>query len=205
MEKILTIFMFALLSVSFCAQAKQKTLELTTELEAESTLNIHVAVGELEISRYSGDQVKVTVAVKPQNDWHWGSDDYDINNATLEVDRHSDQLHLEIPIDGTEQDWRVMVPHAIHLRLDVGVGEVDVQDADRDVRVDVGVGEVDISLAHDDYRSISADSGVGSADIKGLQNIEHERTMVSESSQVDGAGQYRVNVDVGVGDIDIRR
>ena len=90
-------------------------------------------------------------------------------------------------------------------RLELGVGDIEVDNFANSAAIDVGVGAVRISSALDDYQSITLDSGVGDTKISGMKNDpKHTRKMVSSTTKYRGDGQYSINVEVGVGDIKVR-
>lgn len=185
------------------AFAKDKAfIDETVNVGTESTLHFDIGVGSLNIETYEGEDVILDVVVK-EGDGDWFSS-ADLDNVKLKTRHSGSDYYFEVDEEDTVQEWRVRVPADSNLDIDVGVGEVDLEDVNRDLNIDVGVGEVDISLSDDNYREIELESGVGGADLSGFKNIEQERALVSESIEWRGKGEYRINVDIGVGEVDVR-
>jgi hypothetical protein len=196
------VAIFALLFTTASLGKDRVTLEETISVEAQSTIHFDIPVGSLEITTYDGDKVILEVEVK-EADSDWFSS-VDLDDVEIDITQSGTKLHLEIEKEDVVQKWEVKIPSDASLNIDLGVGEVDIDDFDRDANIDVGVGEVDVYLSGTNYREIELDSGVGGADLDGFSNIDRERAMVSESIEWTGKGDYDLIIDVGVGDIDVR-
>lgn len=196
------ITIFAILFTTASLGKDRVTLEDTISANAESTIHVNVPVGSLEIETYDGDEIVLEVEVKEaDNDWFKS---VDLEDAEIEVRKNGDRIYLEIDMEDVVQSWQVKIPKDADLDIDLGVGEVDIEDFERSANIDVGVGEVDIYLSDDNYADIDLDSGVGGADLDGFKNVDRERAMISESVEWSGKGEHEINIDVGVGDIDVR-
>jgi hypothetical protein len=172
------------------------------EVPADSVLKLNVKVGEVDIETHSGDEIILDVVVTESNDSFFSSRDWD--DVVLDKDISGRNVSLEIDVEDTKQAWTLRIPEDASIDVDIGVGEVDIEDAARDVKVDMGVGSTDIELDHDDYRSIYIDTGVGDASLKGFKGMDSTRSVVSEEISWRGDGKYMVSVDVGVGDASVR-
>ncbi len=173
------------------------------DIEANSTVHIEVPVGSLEIETHNSNEVVVDIRVKQKDDGWFSSGD--LEDVSLEKDIDGDRVHLEVDVEDTAQEWRVILPKSANIRIQMGVGEVEIEEASRDVLVDLGVGEVDVELEGDDYRKINLETGVGGADLDGFKGIERDRTIVSESIYWQGKGEYHIDIEVGVGDVDVHQ
>jgi hypothetical protein len=172
------------------------------EVPANSVLELNVPVGQVDIETYEGNEIILDVVVTESDDAWFSSTDWD--EIQLEKDISGKTVSLEIDAEDTKQEWTLRIPKDASIDLDIGVGEVDIEDAARDVKVDMGVGSTDIELESDDYRSIYIETGVGDASLKGFDNIESTRSVVSEEISWRGEGKYMISVDVGVGDASVR-
>lgn len=179
-------------------------LEENFKIDANSTIHFDIPVGSLDLRTHNSDEVIINVRVKAQEDG-WFSSDADLDDAYLEKDISGSKVRLEIDLDDTVQEWEVTIPASANIDIDLGVGEIDLEDVEKDIFVDVGVGEVDIELASDDYDRIELESGVGATDLSGFRGEDSERNLVSESTYWRGNGRYQINVEVGVGEVDVRR
>lgn len=177
------------------------TLEETISIDAGSDIKIEVPVGSLTIETYDGDDIIVEIEIKESdNDWFSSPD---LDDAELDIDKSDKSVHLEVDMEDVVQKWEMKIPKDAHLDIDLGVGEVEIEDFEGDAKIDVGVGEVDINLSGDNYREIDLESGVGGVDLDGFSRVDRERKLVSESVEWTGKGDYELNIDVGVGEVDV--
>lgn len=175
-------------------------LEDRFEVREDSSVYIDISVGSLDLRTHDSNEIIIKVRVKEQEDkWFSG----DLDDVELDKDFSGSKIHLEIDADDTVQEWEVIIPASAHINVDLGVGEIDMEGVSKDIHVDVGVGEVDIELASDDYERIELESGVGATDLDGFRNAANERHFISQESHWRGEGRYRIDVEVGVGDVDV--
>lgn len=199
----ITTLASVLLTCSAFAQAEHK-IEHTFNISGQQKLAIDVPVGSLELSTNKGNQVTVSIELKAKNNSMF-SDDAKLEEITLQHKQSSNKLSLSIDEDDVQQTWLISVPEAMAIDLELGVGDIEVDNFANSAAIDVGVGAVRISSALADYQSITLDSGVGDTKISGMKNApKHTRKMVSSTTKYRGDGQYSINVEVGVGDIKVR-
>lgn len=196
----LTVALIA--SVSLPAVAKNSlSIEEAYDISSAGQVQFEIPVGSLDLRTHNSDEIIIEVRVKEQEDTWFSS--WDLDDIHLEKEMSGDSVRFFIDADNAIQEWRVIVPSSVHLDIDVGVGEVDLEDVGNDIFVEVGVGEVDIDLDSDDYGRIDLDSGVGAADLSGFKNVDSERRLISESTLWRGNGSHEIRVEVGVGEIDV--
>lgn len=177
------------------------TLEETISIDANSSIKVEVPVGSLTIETYDGDDIILEVEIKESdNDWFSSAD---LDDAEIDIDKSGNSVHLEIDMEDVVQKWEMKIPKDAHLDIDLGVGEVEIDGFERDANIDVGVGEVDLNLSGNNYREIELESGVGGVDLNGFSNVDGKRKLVSESVEWRGKGDYELNIDVGVGEVDV--
>lgn len=177
-------------------------LSESIRLAEDAHVSFDIRVGSLHIETYDGDIMELDIEVK-EGDNGWFSS-ADMEDVELDIDGDDEDISLEVDVEDVVQKWRVKLPRTASIDIDLGVGEVDIENFERSAFIDVGVGEVDIELVSDDYREIELESGVGGADLDGFKGADRERNMVNESIRWRGKGEYDIEVDVGVGDIDVR-
>ena len=161
-------------------------INLSESIDLSSNAKVHfeIAVGSIQIETYDGDTMKLDIEVKESdNDWFSSAD---LDDVELKVTGDSDNIALEIDVEDVVQTWIVKLPKTANVEIDLGVGEVEIE------------------LASDNYHEIELESGVGGADLDGFRGADRERNMVNESIEWRGTGEYEIEVDVGVGDIDVR-
>ena len=129
MKLKVAITILAILFTTASLGRDRVTLEDTISVNAESTIHINVPVGSLEIETYDGDEIFLEVEVKEaDNDWFKS---VDLEDAEIEVRKNGDRIYLEIDMEDVVQNWEVKIPEDADLDIDLGVGEVDIEDFKR--------------------------------------------------------------------------
>ena len=169
-----------------------------------SQLDIDFPVGSLEVESYDGSEVVVTVRIEPKNDNSWFSSDVDLSDIELSHSQSASSLSLKLDNDDIQQNWHVKMPKSMAIDVELGVGDIEINDASNSVEIELGVGAVRIDSALDDYRRIELDTGVGDTKIRGLKKEANtSRKVVSSHSSYRGNGLHDIDVEVGVGDIKV--
>lgn len=202
MKLKVAVTIFAILFTAASLGKSRITLEETINIESDSAVYINIPVGSLEVETYDGDEIVLEVELKESDEGWFKSVDFD--DAEIDIRQSGDKIHLEVDMEDVVQNWQVKLPESASLDIDLGVGQVNIEDFHQDANIDVGVGEVDVQLADDNYREIDLDSGVGGADLRGFKNVDRERAMISETVNWQGKGDFDLTIDVGVGDIEVR-
>lgn len=203
MKKTLIVIGLATLFSSAAFAGRNVTLSENKSVSSNSNIHIDVPVGEIELLTHDKDEIEVKIVVKPQNDnWFNGED---IDDAELKYRVDGKDIYLKVDKEKSVQEWTIKIPTSANLDLDVGVGEVDLEDLSKNVHVDVGVGEVKLELASDDYRRIELDAGVGEVDLDGFKGARTREGIVSGSLEWRGEGEHEIEIDVGVGEVDVKR
>ncbi|KAF7788441.1 hypothetical protein PRUB_a3107 [Pseudoalteromonas rubra] len=196
----------ALLVLSATAQAKEtRTLTHSFELADSTELEIQFPIGKLKTQTHSGKTIKVTIELEPV--------EHDIDKVTdaledvqLASRRAGNELSLSLNSKYVKQDWTVKVPESMELDVEVDVGNVKLLGLNNDADVEVGVGNVTIEADAKDFRRVRFDSGVGKTKLSDLPgNAETERNMVGETLRYHGQGEHSLDIEVGVGNIKLRR
>lgn len=199
-QLLLPTIIASLFSIPALADSKI-TLNDQFTLPDNSIIHISVPIGSLNVNTHEANEIELDITVKASDDNWFGSDD--VSDASIVKRIKDNQVYLEVDLDDTVQNWSVTLPQSADIRFDVGVGQVEIENAEQDVQVDVGVGEVELTLTSDNYKRIDLDSGVGEVELEGFKNAKHDRAMVSETVTWHGAGKYEINIDVGVGEIEV--
>ncbi len=106
-----------------------------------------------------------------------------------------------------EIEATLSLPADLDFDIDMTVGEIDIEGLVGEIEVELGVGEVRITASSAHLRSVSADVGIGEAEITAPdQRVEGRRSFVvgSEAYWAGGGGGKRIRVDVGVGEAIVR-
>jgi hypothetical protein len=204
MKKLLLLTaLTAFLSTQALAKSEHQ-INHSFAVDTQTTLDISFPVGSLEINTYNGNEVQVTVELEAKsNGWFNNSDD--LESLTIDTQQTGSELALSLDNDDVQQTWTVTVPRSLAVNLDLGVGDIEINDFTNSADIEVGVGAVRIDSQSDDYKYISLDSGVGDTRISGFVNdAKTTRKMVSSESEYSGNGTHTLKVEVGVGDIKVK-
>jgi len=205
MKKLLCVAAIGLALTTTYAMAKDsRELNHNFAVSGASQLDIDFPVGSLEVESYDGSEVVVTVRIEPKNDNSWFSSNVDLSDIELSHSQSASSLSLKLDNDDIQQNWHVKMPKSMAIDVELGVGDIEINDASNSVEIELGVGAVRIDSALDDYKRIELDTGVGDTKIRGLKNDgKTSRKVVSSHSSYRGNGQYDIEVEVGVGDIKV--
>lgn len=211
--KRLLLVLAALAILAAPAQARDRVLESQTKsypAKELRNLRLNFPVGELRIEGSDSDAVQLTVRIhcKRRADWcEERADDLDFD-ARTRGDR------LVIDIDGyswwgdTDDYWIeavVQAPRGLNLDIDMGVGELEINDMHADLDVSLKVGEATVRMPQDKIQRVSARVTIGEATLNG--NDEHQSVSGFLGRQLRwtrGHGDARVEVNIGVGELSFR-
>ena len=106
---------------------------------------------------------------------------------------------------GLEVTLYVMVPRAMAAGVEMGVGSCRIEGMTRDLRVELGVGDVNVMMSERDVNSVYLTVGVGDAKLRHPGHAQAVSGLLGRKVRwSSGTGPAQVNVDLGVGDIDVR-
>ena len=201
-KTILTTLVFTLLtSISAIANDEVKLTESYSASELRG-LAIKNGVGSIEIKGANISSIEVEVTVEPTTSFIIFESD--ISAAKLNATTKKGLLELEIPLDDSDQKWIVRIPKHLELSIDLGVGDVDIDNFSQNITANVGVGEFSASLNQNSFKSINAEAGVGGISLSGFSHSENDSHLVGNSAQISGEGSAILKVDVGVGGINLK-
>ena len=186
----------------------------TFPVEDARTLRLDVSVGEVHVEVGEGNQVEAHLKLRCERDQRRCRDR--ASRMTLVPTRGGDDLRLKVSgydreerrgIHRPEVDLRILMPAALSLQVDMGVGEIEIDGVEGDVTVDLGVGEAEIVMPEQAVRSVAIDVGVGEAQLRPRREEVHHSGFLFLGNEVDwrdGSGRSRVVLDVGVGEGTVR-
>jgi hypothetical protein len=187
------------------AAANEFDKEARFPLAAGSRLRLDIPVGELRVTGASQEAVSVRLHVKTRN--CRGEDLERRVHIRLQPGREA-----RLVIEGLEQTkhwWNraevraeILVPSRTHLDARLGVGEVRVQGVSGDLRAHVGVGQVCIEVPQPGlYKSVRAHAGIG--EVRHPFRGKAHGWLGKQFSGNYADGSYRLDADVGVGEVRI--
>ncbi|MDX1443737.1 MAG: hypothetical protein R3270_08170 [Gammaproteobacteria bacterium] len=176
------------------ASADPDSREITREWPAGDfkTVDIEANVGTVRVTGSDRDTISLKLTIEPDDDWSFSSKEVAevIASAELDVDESGDTLILDLKIRGRgdndiEENWILLVPEAMETRLEMNVGEVDIENTSGGVEAELNVGEMDIDVLAGD---IDAETNVGDLGIR---------------SRTGSPGRFDLEVNIGDVDLDI--
>lgn len=168
------------------------------------SVEFEISVAEIDIEVYDGDEIQLEIELQSQRSWFsWRR--RDVEDIELEVRRSGNYVFLGIDEQNLEQDWRVRLPAKLAVEMDLGVGDISIEDFSNNLEMEIGVGAVRVEVDDTDYEEIHLSAGVGDASIRGFRNrSDNERSFVSAESFYRGSGDLSMHIEVGVGDVEVR-
>ena len=191
------------------ADSTVRTLEETLDVTGRRSVGFDGTVGEVKVVGVDGDSARATVHLRCERE---GDDTCReaAEKVDLRVRLRGDRVQFDI------EDWpklhnkrisfeaRLEVPRHLALEIDMGVGEIDVRGMEDDVEIDVGVGEITVEAREAVVGHVELDTGVGEARVHvGDRTIDGSGFVGSHLTWKNGPGDARIEVDSGVGEIDV--
>jgi hypothetical protein len=185
----------------------------TFPLEGARRLKLDISVGDVRVQAGGGDRIEAKLELRCSTVSRRCRER--AAGLHLTPTRSGDDLSLRLRGSGEDKrgmhhpevDLRLVVPAALALSVDMGVGELDVDGIEGDVTVDLGVGEVRVVAPESAVRSVALDVGVGEAQLSPRRDEAHHSGFLFLGNEVDwrdGSGPSRIVVDVGVGEAHVR-
>jgi hypothetical protein len=170
---------------------------------------VDVPVGEVIIDGGTGAQIQLEVRL--ECDERGGACEDLAQRVKVVFSREAGELTLRVKEwpktsnKGLEAHVRVLVPRDLALEAHLGVGQLNIASLEGNVEAELGVGELNITLPAASVGSVSADTGIGAANLVAAgRHYESAGLVAREIRWNKGAGKSRVEADCGVGEIDIK-
>jgi len=185
--------------ISFPLLAGQKNLTQQFDAAQYTQIDIRAGVGDIQIEVSDSQHIQIEVEVRGSKSWFFGRTD--VSDATLESSvSNQGTLRLEVPLDNTEQSWRVKVPRKLALELDLGVGSITVNGSAGNIDATIGVGSFSAKLAVPEYKHIALTAGVGDVKLHHSSGKTERNKLVGAELAFAGTGEQAMAVTIGVGD-----
>lgn len=176
-------------------------------------LSVEVPIGELIVRGGDGDRVQARLEVRCDEDSRRCRQR--AAGIRLRPQRDDDELSLEVvgyPKSHTGNNppqayVELIVPRRLALRLELGVGEVEVRGLAGDLDLELGVGEARVFVAEQAVRRVGIDVGIGEANLSPRPDGTRSSRFLFLGNEVDwreGTGRANVDVEVGVGEATVR-
>ena len=205
----------ALAALSVLAATPVRATVLETEprtfpVAAHQRVRLEFPVGELKVIPTDEPVVRFDVHVRcsGHNDEHC---EELANRLVLDSFDEGGTLHLKLQKypkwinHGMKVMGELRVPRLLAVKIEMGVGELDIDGIEGDLDVELGVGEAAIRSPKNHAGHVSVETGVGDASIHGGgSDTESHGFIGSHATWTAGNGRSGVRVHVGVGEGTVR-
>lgn len=203
----------ALASLAAHGPAHAAVLETDTQSFAvtrQHRVRLEYPIGELRVIPSDDSRVRFDLRVRCRgrseercaelaNELRLESDDTG-NTLSLKLEGYPRWLRKGFTAMG-----ELRVPRALAVRIEMGVGQLEIEGLEGDLDVDLGVGQAELRLPRARMREVSVDTGIGDASIRGGgAETASSRFLGTRVSWTQGRGPSEVRVHVGVGEGTIR-
>lgn len=219
---------FMIVAVAAMAQsADSRTITRNLSAEGIQVLDLDSGIGDVEIRALDGlDEVRIEVLLTPRRGGFFSSKrkaEQEVESASLSVKTKGKKLTLHIDPQADddrrfEENWSIEIPAGLEVKVNHGVGDLDIRGSINGIEVDSGVGDILVEVSEGD---IAIDLGVGKAVVRapasayasaeGAGGVGDARLtvngekissggFVSHVATWSGDGRDHIEVSVGVGD-----
>mgnify|MGYP001828968738 CR=1 FL=1 len=231
-ENWMTQRIVSLLIVAACvvatATAGERTLTYARSAEGIDIVAFNAGTGDLELIAGDGETIEIEITLTPRRGGFFSSlkdSEREVEQAVLQSEVVGKRLILEIETDSGdrrfEERWEVQLPSRCGVeieagvgdvtllgiaggaKLELGVGDVRVDVPNGDVIVELGVGDAVVKAIAASYGPVEASGGVGQTRIKAAGDSIEGEGFVGHSASWVGNGRHRIQVEVGVGDVQV--
>ena len=181
-----------------------KTISYSVDASRLESVEFEISVAEVEIEVYDGNEIQLEIELKSQRRW-FSLRRHNIEDIELKIRNNGSNVYLGLDEPNIDQHWRVLLPAKLAVEMDLGVGDIRIEEFSNSLEMEVGVGAVRVEVNDTEYREIHLSAGVGDASIRGFDGrSDNERSFISAESFYHGTGELNIDIEVGVGDIQVR-
>jgi hypothetical protein len=214
-------------SVAVVSASGSRTLSESIPASSIEHLELDSGIGDVEIRAVEGaNEIAVEVVLTPRRGGFFSSKrkaEEEVASASLSSTTKGSRLDLHIAPKARddrrfEENWSIQIPASVTIKLDHGVGDIDIRGTHSGIEIDSGVGEVRVEAQTGDvsidlgvgtavvrapavnYASAEGEGGVGDARITAQGEKISSAGFVSHAATWEGKGNFHIEVSVGVGD-----
>ena len=201
----------ALLCACVVEAGETRDIETVVELETGQVIRIDISVAELSIEATDRADIGIDLTVGCR--WHFNNCDDALED--LEIASRSSSRRLTLELTGLrrwhgslmEIEGTIEIPRSSALEVKMGVADLRIRGVEQDLRIDLGVGELDLRLPEASFGEAFVDVGIGKVRFLGAGEPHDDRRSYLVGNEVhwsDGAGQAELDIEVGVGEVQVR-
>lgn len=206
--------LFAALLIAFAAPVSAgQTLQAQTKawsVTPGTRLRFEFPVGALRVEATDDTKVRLELLVKCRGTSTDRCERF-ARRLSLDVDQTAGELRVKVEgypkfgNSGINLEGILLVPRGLEVKLEMGVGDLELEGLEGDLEVDLGVGEADLNLDADKYKTADIEVGVGDASLKAAGRRRSSSGFIGRSVRwTEGRGPSRAKLHVGVGDASVR-
>jgi hypothetical protein len=196
------------------ANAQAADTERSFDFERAATgvarIVLEVGVGDVEVIADESGRITAHVVVSASKGWSGSARARrELEALQIESELKGDALHLRMSEREDDdyhfgEDWTLHLPPGIALEIEQGVGGLRVLDLAADIDIELGVGDVRVEGEHSAFGHIEGQCGVGDVSLRSPMERTEGNGFIAHTLSADGPGKSSIDIQVGVGDVDIR-
>lgn len=205
MKKIMGVTLLLAVGIMtvFPVNAAEKVTRIHSfDLADIKEIEINNSVGSIDLRLVEGDELRIEIDIESDDDRFFRRNK-DVDDVDLEYRIRGEKLILTIDEEDIKADWYIELPAVSEIDIDMGVGEIAVEIGASILNIDLGVGEIEVLAPLASAGEINVSAGVGEANIRGVDSVEHSRSFVSAESEGRGEGELSIDAEVGVGEVTV--
>lgn len=171
-----------------------------------SEFKIDAGIGVLDVEPSEDDELRIELEIEGNRKGFLRFKKRDVSEIDIKTRIKGSALYVELSdddYDDLELHWRVFLPAFERTELNLSVGQINASVGHTNLEVDLGVGEANITMPRAYAGKIDMEVGVGGLHLKGAENVDKRRAIVSEEARGNGEGTNDIEVDVGVGEANV--
>jgi len=209
LDKRVPILLVAVLTAGGVQAATVRTLEEKLALAPGDVLELDLPVGELRVEGTATEGGNLRVEIECSK---WRRRCQSAAEG-IEIDVHRRGGRVRVELDGWPR-WGtgglsvsvfVEVPHSSALNVDMGVGQVTIAGLHSNLSIDLGIGDVEVEMAAEFVHSVNLESGIGESTMAlDGESVSNKRSFLGDELRwSEGSGEARIDIDLGIGAIDV--
>ncbi|NKB88246.1 MAG: hypothetical protein GKS06_08505 [Acidobacteria bacterium] len=213
MRRMIKVFaLAAAIAIALPVTAEEvRTFSANFDGSALDELYVDFPIGELRVEGTRSERIMVEVTIECSSR---RSLDACIDRAEaieLESRERSDRLDLWVEgfskwrSRGMHLEMKVLVPENLDVRIDMSIGELELEQLYGNVAVDMSIGEVSLRSAEEMISRVSIDTGIGEASLSTHRGRNSSAGLFTrEVLWTEGNGDSEVRIELGIGEISVR-